>query len=505
MHEALANATPVDITETSTEKRTRIKKLEADPEAWFKYHFPKYASAPPAQFHKDATIRIFSKREYYEVRNWSRELAKSTRTMMEILYLSLVGHLVDGKRYRKQNILIISNSYDNAERLLLPFMVNLEKNPRLIHDYGIQQALGSWEAGEFITKSGVAFRALGAGQSPRGTRNEAIRPDVIIFDDLDTDEDCHNPDTIDKHWDWVGDAVIPTRSISTPLTVIWCGNIIAEDCCVVRAQKYADHVDIINIRNEEGKSSWPEKNSEADIERVLSLISYASQQKEYFNNPMSVGKSFPSITWGECPPLNKVPFVVVYADPATSNKDKPGQSSKLSNSRKAIFIMAKQGPKYYIYKGYLDVMGQENFIRYFYESAAYIAGQTPAYYVLECNTLQEPFHDQVITPLNYKYATEKQLTTLHLIKDTRKKGEKWFRIEAVLQPLSSSGHLVFNIAEKDNPHMKRLEAQFKAARATSKELDGPDCIEGGVYFINTKVTPASDIHVFDRPENQKRY
>ena len=154
-------------------------------------------------------------------------------------------------------------------------MVNLERNARIINDYGEQRLLGSWTSTEFITAKGVAFRAIGADQSPRGSRNEEIRPDIIIFDDLDTDQDCLNPDIIKKRWDWVEQAVIPTRSISGKLLVMWCGNIISEDCCVLRAQKFADHVDIINIRDAAGKSSWPQKNTEEDIDRVLSTISYA--------------------------------------------------------------------------------------------------------------------------------------------------------------------------------------------------------------------------------------
>ena len=500
-HEGIASATPVDNQESGEEKRARIARLEAHPEDWFQYYFPKYTKkpngdpSPPAEFHKASTRRVLGNPEWTEVRNWSRELAKSTRTMFEVLYLTLTG--------KKRNVLLISNSEDNAIRLLLPYQVNLEKNQRIINDYGPQENIGGWTTGEFITKKGVAFRALGAGQSPRGSRNEEIRPDTILVDDIDTDEDCRNADTINKRWTWIEEALIPTRSISNPLLIIFCGNIIAEDCCIVRAAKNADKVDVVNIRDANGLSSWPQKNSEADIDRVLSQISYAAQQKEYYNNPMSTGRTFPEITWGKCPPLNKLSFVVVYADPATSNKDKPGQSSNLSNSRKAIFIMAKLANKYYIYTGYLDVMSQANFIRSYYNCRDYIAGKTQAYYVIECNSLQDPFHDQVIKPLNFEYGKEHG-GVLPLMKDDRKKDEKWFRIEAQLEPINRDGNLIFNIDEKDNPHMLRLEAQFKAARPTSKELDGPDCIEGGKYIIDTKVIPTQDIKVFKRPSNTKR-
>ena len=125
--------------------------------------------------------------------------------MMEVLKLALLGEV--------KNILYISNSYDNAERLLMPLMISLESNPRIINDYGVQQRPGSWESGEFVTVGGCSFRALGAGQSPRGTRNEA-RPDVIVFDDIDTDQDTRNPDIIKKRWEWIEQAVIPTVSIS---------------------------------------------------------------------------------------------------------------------------------------------------------------------------------------------------------------------------------------------------------------------------------------------------
>jgi hypothetical protein len=496
LHTGLASSAPVDVSETPGGKRRRIAMLEADVEAWFKYYFTNYATAEPAPFHIAATRRVLNNPEWYEVRNWSRELAKSTRTMMEIFYLALAGA-------RIRNVLLVSNSKDNADRLLLPYMVNFKKNNRIINDYGKQHNLGNWAAGEFITKSGVAFRALGAGQSPRGTRNEADRPDVILVDDIDTDEDCRNPDIIDKRWQWVQEALIPTRSISHPLLVIFCGNVIAEDCCVLRAREFADVVDVVNIRDEQGKSTWPQKNSEADIDRVLHAISYASQQKEYFNNPLSVGKTFAEITWGKCPPLHELPFVVVYADPAPSNKDRPGAKSAQGNSRKAVFVVGGLGSKYYIYTGYLDVMGSDTFINSLYGCRDYINkqcalevadGRAPAtYFYIENNSLQDPFYDQVYRPMILAKG-QQYGSVLGVRPDTRKKPEKWFRIEALLQPLNAFGNLVFNIDENDNPHMKRLEAQFKTAKPTSRDLDGPDCIEGAIFIIKEKAAeslPAS--------------
>ena len=58
---------------------------------------------------------------------------------------------------------------------------------------------------------------------------------MLLVDDFDTDEDCRNPDVLNNKWDWWEHALYPTRDPSGSLLVVFCGNIIAEDCCIVRA------------------------------------------------------------------------------------------------------------------------------------------------------------------------------------------------------------------------------------------------------------------------------
>ena len=78
--------------------------------------------------------------------------------------------------------------------------------------------------------------------------------------------------------------------------------------------------------------------------------------------------------------------------------------------------------------------------------------------------------------------------TLHLRSDERKKGDKATRIEASLEPLDREGRLIFNEDEKDNPHMQELIDQFKLFEMHLPFCaDGPDCIEGGIFYINSKI------------------
>lgn len=485
--------------ETEEQQRKRIKILEADHELWFKYYFPQYCYAEPAKFHKEASLRVLNNPEYYEVRNWSRELAKDVRTMMEILFLMLTG--------KKKYMLMISNSFDAAEKFLRPYKGNLEANQRIINDYGVQELPGSWSAGDFESRKGFAFLALGAGQSPRGTRFEHIRPDVIVFNDIDTDEDCRNPDIIEKRWSWVEKAAIGTRSISKPTLIIFIGNIIAEDCCVVRAATAADFVHVVNIRNPDGTSSWPEKNTEEMIDRVLSTVSYNAQQQEYFNNPIDEGKVFKEMVYGKCPPLRELPFVIIYADPAPSNKDRPGIKARVQNSCKAVVIVGYLNNKYYIYKAFVDTTTNANFIDWLYATRSEVGTSTQPYFLIENNTLQDPFYQQVLLPLVHGRAKELKQAVLGISPDTRKKPDKYFRIEGTLEPLNRMGCLILNEAEKNNPHMVRLEAQFKSVSANSKTMDGPDAVEGAVFTIQQKlsVQGVGAVKAYRKPVNSKRY
>lgn len=469
-------ATPVDLNETHAEKLKRIEALEKDDEAWFKYYFPNYYSSEPARFHKRATKRVMNNPEWFEVRSWSRELAKSARTMMEVLKLGLTG--------KKKNILFIAATYDDACRLLLPYKSCLESNNRIINDYGLQESLGTWEAGEFKTKKGLAFRALGAGQSPRGTRSDEIRPDVILIDDIDTDKDCRNPKLVQKKIEYIEQAAIPTRSISVPLLIIVCGNIIAKYCVVNELGKKADIHEIVNIRDKHGKSTWPQKNSEALIDIALRTLTTSSIQKEYYNNPVNIGKLFQKVAWGKCPPLKSMDVVLIYADPGYTNK------TTTDSSKKAIGVIGKKGTTFYLYKVWLDKMLQSDFVKYLYDANAYVkSGKVDTFRTwIENNSLQEPFFEQVIKPLIREHGRKTKTPILYISKDTRAKGEKYARIEGTLEPIYKSGEIIFNEAEKDNTHMKTMAEEFIGVDENSKMMDGPDMLEGGVYILKNAKT-----------------
>lgn len=486
--EALKRSTVIDITETYAEKQARIKYLEADFEEWVKYYFPAFCTAEPAKFHKQSSQRVINNPEWFEVRAWSRELAKSTRTMMEVLYLTLTG--------KKKNVILVSNSEDNAKRLLEPFRANLDSNQRIINDYGIQRSF-KWRDTEFKTRKGISFRAVGADQSPRGSKNNAVRPDLIIIDDIDTDQDCRNPEIIKKRVDWIFGALIPTRAVSVPLLIIVCGNIIAEYCCVTELAKKADKLDIVNIRTN-GKSSWAEKNSEENIDRVLSTISYAAAQTEYFNNPITEGRVFKALNWGKVPPLRELEQLIVYADPSPSNADVK------NNSHKVVAMMGRDRVGVtYIIKAFCEQTTNAKFVQWFYDIYELTKG-LQVYYYIENNSLQNPFYEQVFIPL-FKEIGRTKGYIVPIRPDMRKKPDKFTRIEGTLEPANRLGLLVFNEREKGNQQMQTVVEQFLVVSPTYKgAIDAPDCIEGGYKILDENLARRQGTYRVQR-RNSRRF
>ena len=470
--ENLRRETPVE--QLSEAEMLRKKKyLEARPTEWMKYFFPNYASCEFAPFQVAAINRIVRNDEWYEIWSWSRELAKSTVAMMLELLLMLSG--------RKHYLLMVSATQDAAIRLLAPYRANLEANQRIRQFYGEQVSADKWEEGHFVTKTGLTFLAVGFGNAPRGTRNEAVRPDIIDIDDYDTDKDCRNPVTLDKKTEFIDRAVIPTRSVNKPTLILGKGNLIAKDTVIGRLGKKADKHAIVNIVDKDGNSSWPQKNTPEHIERVKATISTGAFQAEYMNNPIQEGKIFKNLPLGKMPPLRSFKFLVCYGDPSTSNKGKAGSSTK------AVCLVGRVQTTYYILKAFVDRCTNAAFIDWYYQMRDWVAGRVPVFYLVENNSLQDPFYEQVFQPL-IREENARRGDDLFITGDARPKTDKAARIEANLEPIDRNGSWLFNQDEADNPHMVELLDQFKLFEATLPfPADGPDCVEGAIAEVKRRL------------------
>lgn len=512
--------TAVDFTMTDAERAEKLRYLEARPLEWMRFMFYKFAKYEFAEFQKKAIRRIIghSDGNWYEVLSWARELAKSTIVMMTVLYLVIV-------RRNKHVVILASATSDAAVKLLGVYRAQIEANERLKYFYGDLRG-PKWTEDYFVLTNRASFMAMGWGQSPRGVKLDEVRPDLLLLDDYDTDEECRNIEVLNNKWQWFENALYFTRSISESLLTIWTGNIIARDCCVVRAGNKARELserpkplgywDIINIRMvdmnrpdpladyQSGRSVWPEKNSEETVDEVLAQVSMASAQKECFNNPVVEGRYFNDIKWGECPPMHKLKYVVSYGDPSYSNKV---SKKAAQNSFKANVLLGLYEGTLYVYTCYLQHVTNDEFVNWYYYLRDYVHERSQLRCFIENNTLQDPFYEQVFKPIFLQKGKERGFY-INISPDERKKPEKFARIEGNLEPVHRAGRLVFNIREKDNPHMLRLQEQFNLFDdGLPAPADGPDAVEGGYYMcqmLAQKVEKTS-VWVGHRNGNRKRF
>ena len=183
---------------------------------------------------------------------------------------------------------------------------------------------------------------------------------------------------------------------------------------------------------------------------------------------------------GKMPPLSKFKFLVCYGDPSTSNKGKAGSSTK------AVCLVGKIRTTFYILKAFVDRPTNAEFIDWYYQCKAWVGNRVPVFYMVENNSLQDPFYEQVFLPL-IREENQRRGESLFITGDARPKTDKAARIEANLEPLDRNGAWLFNEDETDNPHMKELLDQFTLFEMTLPyPADGPDCVEGAIAELNRR-------------------
>lgn len=260
-------STAININETAAQRIERIRRLRSDYAAFVDYYFPHWTvnsetgkSTPCAQFHIDAANKILKNRNLKAGFMWHRGAAKSTNMDVFVPMWLMI------QERREINVMVlVGKSEDNAKTLLGDIQAELQYNQRYIADFGEQYNSGSWEEGEFVTRSEVAFFARGRGQSPRGLRYRSHRPDYVVIDDLDDDELVESPARVSKLFDWVRSALFGTLDGGRG-RFFMVGNLIAKNSVLAKwCEIKTVHVTRVNIYDRAGKISWAAKWTPAEV------------------------------------------------------------------------------------------------------------------------------------------------------------------------------------------------------------------------------------------------
>lgn len=492
--ETVQAATAVNISETAAQRLARIRRLRSDYAAFVDYYFPHWTvnpetgkATPCAQFHIDAANKILKNRNLKAGFMWHRGAAKSTNMDVFVpMWLMIQEH-------REINVMVlVGKSEDNAKTLLGDIQAELQYNQRYIADFGEQYNAGSWEEGEFVTRSEVAFFARGRGQSPRGLRYRSHRPDYVVIDDLDDDELVESPARVSKLFDWVRSALFGTLDGGRG-RFFMVGNLIAKNSVLAKwCEIKTVHVTRVNIYDRAGRISWAAKWAHDEVKQLEAVAGYRAFQKEYMNNPIIEGAVFKNewIRWGKRPAWSKFSEIVLYIDPSFRGSTK--------NDYKAAKLWGKVGTTLYHLRAFVRQRSVAEMVRWCYDLYEWARAQGIAVrWYMEANFMQDTILDE------FRREGELRGYQLPITGDKRKKPDKFQRVEAI-SPLWERGFVIYDESQRDDPDMLAgIDQTLAFEKGMRGHDDAPDADEGAIWILQRDTRVQSFTPSFGMRKNAK--
>ncbi len=311
--EILRNSNSFNAHETAVEQGQRIVAAKADPVTFAETYLPHYTTSPCADFQRLAALRVMRSPDIRIVLRWARAHAKS-------VWADTIIPLWLWARGEPMYQVIIGSSADRARTLLSDIQAEFEANPRLIHDFGEQQMLGSWQDGSFTTRGGFTGVALGMGQSVRGLRKRALRPTYIVLDDCETRQLCKNPKRIGEMVRWVETDVMGTMDGPVQRLVI-ANNRFAPDMIQVRLLERHKGWLLHEVKAYDPATyapAWPEKYTSDYWRSKEKEDGTLATRAEYLHQPHVEGSIFTDdlFNWGKPPRIDHFQCIVGHWDVA---------------------------------------------------------------------------------------------------------------------------------------------------------------------------------------------
>ena len=239
---------------------------------------------------------------------------------------------------QEEFIVIISDTYTQAAEFINALKDEFENNPKIKWLFGNMKG-DDWQDGEFVLSNGIKYAAKGSGMKIRGIRHRHTRPTLMIFDDIENDENIKSAEQRQKLYHWFTKAAIPALARGGRAVII--GTILHFDSLVNKVMKQQDVFKSWQTRvfyaittEEDGteRALWSEHRS---LEKLRAMRDDPSDQdfigsitfaQEYQHKPFSEEDAIIQPDWiKECEP-SQVPDKhtrlarVLTIDPAASER-----------------------------------------------------------------------------------------------------------------------------------------------------------------------------------------
>lgn len=496
--EQVQKAAILDKAETSEQQYKRKKHLEAEYTRWFEYYFPQYATCECAPFHKQIASDIIKNPVIKALLDIFRGGAKSAHAALGIpVYLALV-------KREMWFMLLVGQNEEKAINLLSKIQANLRHNKRIINDYGEHFKHGDWSEGNFTTKDGVKFMALGWGQDPRGLTNGEHRPDYIACDDIDTLKRCNNDRLIREGLDYVTSTLWGCFD-SGKERFVFSNNLIHKNSILAKlielskvANKEAKklgipkpyyHYKVPAVLDDNYTPSWSAKYTADYWKNKRVGTTYRAWMREYMCIPLVDGTIFKPewIQYKKILPLTKYDALCVYGD--LSYKDK--------GDYKAIILAGKIGREFHIIDCFVKQTSRAVCAVWLYDmyEKRKLENLSITYYIEGLFAQDEFVND-------FDVEGDRRGYYIPVVADKQAKDNKYNRIE------SMSGHFErhnvhINESEKSNINFVCLVDQLLAfEKGSGANDDAPDALQSCIAELN-KTTYVASFEIKTMPRATK--
>ncbi len=218
-----------------------VASKERRKRAWNDYaffcntYFPHYINSNPSIFHQYVHENFPAK---IDADKGCKEAIAAPRGEAKSTLLTQLGALWCSITERKHFIGIIMDAMDQSIQMLEAIKVELESNPRLKQDFPDACGAGRvWQVGEIVTANNRKIKAAGAGKKLRGWRFGPHRPDLILLDDIENDENVRKKEQRDKLQKWINKAVLKLGPPDGSMDVFYLGTILHYDSVLNRVLK----------------------------------------------------------------------------------------------------------------------------------------------------------------------------------------------------------------------------------------------------------------------------
>jgi predicted phage terminase large subunit-like protein len=186
-----------------------------------------------------------------------------------------------------------------------------------------------WRIGLILTASGIKIEAAGQGQSLRGRKHGAFRPDLVHLDDLENDENVVTPKQRDKLEKWLNSTVVPLAGAGMKMDIVYVGSILHYDSVLARTMKNPSW----NAKRFQAILAWPEDMKLWDEWEEILRTKGKKAAKSFFTRHQKAMLKSSRVSWAARPLMD---LMIIRVRVGTRAFDAEYQNEPISGEN-AIF------------------------------------------------------------------------------------------------------------------------------------------------------------------------